>query len=134
MDKPGESRQRRCWIGGSLAVLVPVGLYSKVYAGPLADWVNNSLGGTFYVLFWCLVVFGCWPKARPRWIALAVLAVTGALEFLQRWHPPFLEWLRSAWPGEILLGTTFAWSDFPYYFIGAGLGWWWMRAIRQASP
>ena len=131
MDNWGESRQRRCGIAWSLAGLVPVGLYSKVYAGPLAEWVNNSLGGVFYVLFWCLVIFGCLPKARPRGIALAVVAVTGGLEFLQLWHPPFLEWLRSYGLGQILLGTTFAWSDFPYYVIGGGLGWWWMQALRH---
>jgi hypothetical protein len=95
--------------------------------------VNNSLGGVFYVLFWCLVVFWCLPQARPQWITLTVLSVTCLLEGLQLWHPPFLEWPRSYLIGQILLGTTFSWSDFPYYFIGAELGWLWIQALRLAT-
>jgi len=88
--------------------------------------VNNSLGGVFYVLFGCLLVFWFLPRARPGRIALAVLLVTCLLEFLQRWHPPWLEWRRHFWLGQMLLGTTFAGSDFSYSFLGAGLGWRWL--------
>ena len=126
MDSPNESRRQRCWTGLALVGLVPLGLYTKVYAGPAAAWVNHSLGGVFYVLFGCLLVFWFLPRARPRRIALTVLAVPCLLEFLQRWHPPWQEWLRSLWFGQILLGTTFAGSDFPYSFLGAGLGWLWL--------
>ena len=83
-------RRSRHWTGLALVALVPLGLYSKGYAGPAADWVNNSLGGVFYVLFWCLLGFWCLPRARPRRSTLPVLAVTCLLEFLQRWHPPLL--------------------------------------------
>jgi hypothetical protein len=62
-----------------------------------------------------------------------VLSVTCLLEGLQLWHPPFLEWPRSYLIGQILLGTTFSWSDFPYYFIGAELGWLWIQALRLAT-
>ena len=127
-------RRSRHWTGLVLVGLVPLGLYTKVYAGPAAAWANHSLGGVFYVLFWCLLVFWLLPQAKPSRIALVVLAVTCLLEFLQRWHPPWLEWLRSFWLDQILLGTTFAWSDFPYYFIGAGLGWLWMRRLHPARP
>ena len=113
--------------------LVPLGLYTKVYAGPAAGWVNHSLGGVFYVLFGCLLIFWLQPRVRPWRIVLAVLAVTCLLEFLQLWHPPFLEWLRSFWIGRTLLGTTFAWSDFPYYFFGAGLSWLWIQRFHPAK-
>ena len=132
MDSLDGSRRPRRWTGLALVGLAPLSLYTKVYAGPAAAWVNNSLGGVFYVLFWCLLVFWCLPRVAPWRIALAVLAVTCLLEFLQLWHPPLLEWLRSFWFGQILLGTTFAWSDFPYYFIGAGLGWLWMQLFCPA--
>ena len=36
------SHQQRRWTGLALAGLVPPGLYSKIYAGPAAAWVNNS--------------------------------------------------------------------------------------------
>jgi len=87
-EQPERYRRPRCWTGFILAGLVPLGLYSKVYAGPAATWVNHSLGGVCYVLFWCLLVSWFWPRVKPWRIALAVLAVTCLLEFLQRWHPP----------------------------------------------
>jgi hypothetical protein len=47
-----------------LLVTIPVGVYTKFYQGPAADWVNNSLGGVFYEIFWCLLVFLVVPNAR----------------------------------------------------------------------
>jgi hypothetical protein len=116
----------------SLAIIVPAGLYSKLYRGPGAHWVNDSLGGVFYEVFWCLVLWFCLPRLKPHRIAGAVLAVTCVLEFLQLWHPGFLEFLRSYFVGRTILGTTFDWSDFPYYFAGSGFGWFWLKRLRGA--
>jgi hypothetical protein len=110
-----------------------LGFFTKSYRGPAEDWVNDSLGGVFYVVFWCLVAGLFCRRARSVTIVLAVLAVTCSLEFLQLWHPPFLQTLRHSFLGAALLGTTFVWSDFPYYFLGAGLAWLWLRALRRAS-
>ena len=118
----------------SLALLVPAGFCGKFYRGPLHVWVNDSLGGTFYVMFWCLAVSLLWPRAASARIAGGVLAATCALEFLQPWHPPFLEMLRSHFLGATILGTTFDWTDFPYYFLGAGAGWFWVNQIKRGFP
>jgi hypothetical protein len=115
----------------SIAVLTPLGFYSKFYHGPAQTWVNNSLGGAFYVIFWCLLVYLFLPRARPLSIAAGVLAATCALETLQLWHPSFLERLRDHFLGATILGTYFTWSDFPYYFLGAVAGWAWMAAIQR---
>jgi len=115
----------------SLAVIVPIGFYTKFYTGPAALWVNYSLGGVFYEIFWCLLVYFAYPNARPLAIAVGVLLVTCLLEFLQLWHPPLLELLRSHFLGRTVLGNSFAWSDFPYYFIGSGLGWLWLDELRR---
>lgn len=123
------SRQR-AWTLVLLLVVVPVGFYSKLYAGPAANWVNNSLSGVLYVIFWCLLIFLLVPNAKPRVVALAVLAVTSILEFAQLWHPPVLEWARSSFVGRSLLGSYFTWSDFPYYVLGCGIGWLWMRWLQ----
>jgi hypothetical protein len=115
----------------SIAVIVPIGFNSKAYRGPAAHWVNDSLGGVFYVIFWCLVISLLLPRVRAARITLAVLAGTCTLEFLQRWHPPFLEYLRSFFIGRTILGSYFDWYDFPYYFAGALLGWLWLRALGK---
>jgi hypothetical protein len=114
-----------------LTAIVPVGFYTKLYDGPAADWVNDSLGGVFYEVFWCLAVFLVFPKARSRTIALSVLVVTCILEFAQLWHPTALTIIRSHFLGATLLGTTFSWYDFPYYVVGAAIGWAWVSWLRH---
>ncbi len=120
----------------SLLIIVPVGFYSKFYRGPAASWVNDSLGGLFYVVFWCLAVFLVCPRWKPRPTAVGVLFATCVLEFMQLWHPPFLEFLRSYFLGRTILGTFFDWSDFPYYFIGSAIGWYWLTLLarRRTAP
>ncbi len=121
----------RRWILGlmSLAVVVPSGFYGKFYKGPGAHWVNDSLGGVFYDIMWCLVPGLLLPHWKAARIAVVVLTATCLLEFMQLWHPPFLEWLRSFFIGRTILGSYFDWTDFPYYFAGSRLGWLWLRGI-----
>jgi len=90
--------------------------------GTGASWVNDSLGGVFYEIFWCLLVFLLMVNARALVIAASVFMVTCFLEVLQLWHPEFLEIIRSYFIGRTLLGTSFNLYDFIYYFIGSGIG------------
>lgn len=125
--------KQRLWTLVSLVMIVPLGLYTKFYAGPAAEWVNNSLSGVLYVVFWCLFILLLVPDARPGIIAVSVLTITCALELAQLWHPPFLEWARRVFIGRALLGTHFTWSDYPYYALGSGIGWLWMRGLKRAG-
>ncbi len=121
------------WTLISILIIVPLGIYSKFYNGQGARWVNNSLGGVLYVIFWCLLAFLFLSNAKPWKIAAVVFAITCFLEFLQLWHPPLLEFLRSNFMGRTILGTTFTWSDFPYYLVGCGIGWLWMKSLQKHS-
>jgi hypothetical protein len=121
------------WTLISILFIVPLGFYSKFYQGQSSIWVNNSLGGLLYVIFWCLLVFLFLRSTKPWKIAAGVFAVTCLLEFLQLWHPPLLQYLRSHIIGRSVLGTTFAWLDFPYYLAGGGIGWLWMKFLQKHS-
>lgn len=103
----------------ALAVILPLGVYTKFYRGPGASWINDPLGSILYEIAWCLVIALAVRRWRPRPIAFAVFAATCILEVLQLWHPPFLEWLRSFFLGRLVLGTTFVWSDFAWYAVGS---------------
>jgi len=122
---------KRLFTLASLVIIVPIGFYTKFYSGPAANWVNDSLGGVFYEIFWCLNFFFFFQKANSLIISIVVLLLTCFLEFLQLWHPPFLEFLRSSFIGSVILGTSFSWSDFPYYFIGSGIGWYWLYRLNK---
>ena len=65
----------RLWALLSAAVVVPLGFALKLYAGPGQAWVNNSLAGAAYVIFWCLAVFAVWP--RPAAITRIASGVFG---------------------------------------------------------
>lgn len=120
----------------TLIALVPLGIGSKLYAGPGAPWVQNHLGGSLYVLFWVCALALLWPSAPPRRVAALVLALTCALEVSQLWQPAPLVWLRGFWLGQALLGSRFSAADFPYYFLGAALALAWLRLLapRETSP
>jgi hypothetical protein len=105
-----------------LGILVPAGFAAKLYAGPGGAWVADSFAGLLYVVFWIIAVMVVAPTLSVFRVSVAVLAITSALEFLQRWHPAWLEPIRSTFLGHALLGNTFAWSDFPYYLLGAIAG------------
>ncbi len=114
-----------------LLLIIPLGFYTKVYSGPANMWVNNSLGGFFYEIFWILLVSFLFPKAKPFRIALWVFLVTCAIEFLQLWHPPFLEMPLGNFIGRTILGNSFNWGDFPYYFLGSLIGFFILKGIGK---
>lgn len=105
-----------------LIVLVPIGFFTKFYHGIAQDWISNSVGGLLYEIFWCLVVYFLFPQKNPVILAVSVFIVTCFLEFLQLWHPPFLEVIRSNFIGRTILGNAFTWQDFPYYMLGSVMG------------
>jgi len=104
-----------------LAVLVVAGYWLRFYAPIDPAWRDYS-GGATYVIFWILAYAFIRPTASPLPVSLTVLLITCCLEFLQLWHPAWLEAIRRTLPGRLVLGTTFEWSDFPPYFVGAAIG------------
>lgn len=105
-----------------LMIVTPLGFFTKFYTGPAEVWVNNSFGGLLYEVFWCLVFTFILLKTKPIIIAFWVFTITCILEVLQLWHPPFLEYLRGNFIGRTILGNSFNWLDFPYYFFGCLFG------------
>jgi len=126
-------RKRRLYLLILILIIIPAGFYSKFYNGSYHIWVNNSLGGALYEIFWCMMICFIFPKAKAIIIALTVLFVTCSLEIIQLWHPPFLEYLRSYFIGRTILGVSFNWFDFPYYFAGSLVGWLIIYRIQKKS-
>jgi len=114
----------------SILLIVPLGYVVRFY-GFAPEWFNDLFGSVAYEIFWILLVALLFPQALPFWTAVGVCLATCVIEFLQLWHPPFLEAMRATLPGRLVLGNNFSWSDFLSYFIGSFLGWVWMQALRQ---
>jgi len=115
----------------SLLVIIPAGFYTKFYKGPAGAWIGNSLGGLLYVIFWCLIIFLIIPRARIWKIAGGVLIITCLLECLQLYHPPFLNYLRSFFIGQAVLGNSFNPADFMYYIAGSIAAYLWILLIKR---
>ncbi len=116
-----------------ILVIVPLGFISKLYTGYAAKWVNDSFGGLLYEIFWCLIISFILIKVKPWIIALSVFIFTCILEFLQLWHPVFLEIIRNTFIGRTIIGTSFVPSDFIYYFIGSFAGWILLKKIKRST-
>ncbi len=118
----------------SLLIVLALGILLKFYKGLGDEWLNNSASSIFYELSWCLLVFLFIPSRQGIvQIPVGVFVVTCVFEFLQLWHPPFLEWIRSYLLGRLLIGATFDWWDFLYYGIGCSSGWLWLRQISDRN-
>ncbi|MFO7934644.1 MAG: DUF2809 domain-containing protein [Bacteroidales bacterium] len=63
------------------------------------------------------------PRAKAWKIVTGVFSVTCLLEFLQLWHPPFLEAVRDTFIGVTLIGNSFSWIDLIHYAAGSLLAW-----------
>ncbi|NOX48375.1 MAG: DUF2809 domain-containing protein [Chlorobi bacterium] len=114
-----------------MILIIPIGFYTKVYPGPAHTWVNNSLGGFFYVVFWMLLVFFLFPKTKPLNIAIWVFLLTCAIEFLQLWHPSLLESIRGNFIGRTILGNSFNIGDFPYFLMGSLVGYYILKGLHK---
>ncbi|MEA3476200.1 MAG: DUF2809 domain-containing protein [Candidatus Cloacimonadota bacterium] len=117
----------------SLLIITSLGFATKFYHGIYANWVNNSLGSIFYEIFWCLIIFFIFSRLSPFRIAIVVFIVTSALEFTQLCKAPFLETIRTNFIGRTLIGTSFTWTDFPYYLIGCILAYFLMNSILKKA-
>ncbi|MFN2128433.1 MAG: DUF2809 domain-containing protein [Anaerolineales bacterium] len=108
----------------SLIVVIFAGLLCKQNSLAFHHWISDHLAGLFYEVFWILFLFLFFSaKIRITHIPIFVFIFTLVIEFVQLWHPFFLEIIRQTWPGKIILGTTFSPWDFPFYIIGCFLGW-----------
>lgn len=116
----------------SLLVILLLGLFSKFYTGWGQQWVNNNVAGVWYEVFWCVFFFLFFPSAKNvTRIPVIVFLLTSLLEFMQLWHPLWLERIRSYLLGRLLLGHTFSKWDFPYYLIGCIIGAIWLQQIYR---
>jgi hypothetical protein len=116
-----------------LGAVLAAGYLLRFHA-PVPEWVRDAAGGAAYVIFWILAAAIVFPRASPDRLCLIVLGATCAVEALQLWHPAWLQSIRATLPGRLVLGTTFAWSDFPPYLAGAAGGRMLLAISERAWP
>jgi hypothetical protein len=132
LNKMLHNRTQSKLINLSLLIVVAMGFLFKYYPGLGHQWLNNYGAAVFYEIFWCLFAFWFFrSKTAIKQIPIWVFIITCIIEFLQLWHPPLLNQVRATFIGKLLLGTTFAWWDFPHYALGCILGWLWLKKLQN---
>ena len=73
----------------ALLLIIPLGIFSKVYAGIGQEWVQDYSGDVLDEIFWCLLIFWFIPASKNSTklgqIAAWVFAVTCTIEVSQIW-------------------------------------------------
>lgn len=104
----------------ALAVLTTIaaGLASRRWPELLPDVFGKYPGDALYaVMVYWLVVLARPRDGIARSVAVAV-AICFAIEFQQRWQPPWLQAIRATTIGRLVLGSHFDAPDLAAYAIG----------------
>lgn len=117
----------------SLIFLIPLGLFSKKYTGIGQELVHNYAGDILIEIFLCVLLFIILPKRSRsiKKIVFIVFIISIIIEFSQLLQTDFLNYLRQYFLGNLILGTTFSWLDFPCYFLGCLLGGMWLKVLEN---
>jgi hypothetical protein len=104
------------------SLVIGTGLLWRSGLFPLPDFVAKYCGDSL----WALVVFLCFGMAFHRSstmrIALAAVCFAWSVEFLQLYHAPWIDGIRSTRFGHLVLGTVFNSPDLLAYAMGIALG------------
>jgi hypothetical protein len=75
---------------------------------------------------WALLVFcgfGFFFNRLPTLrLSLVSFAFAWTIEFLQLYHAPWIDSIRAARLGHLVLGSTFNWPDLVAYMVGIAIG------------
>ena len=105
-----------------IALAAILGIGSRRYAHALPGFIAAYAGDTL----WALAAFGgiglVLPRASTRTVVLLAMILSIAVELSQLYHAPWIDSIRQATLGGLILGFGFLWSDLACYAAGVGLG------------
>jgi hypothetical protein len=123
MNIPTLTRSRLLY-AGIIALIVAVGLPTRLIPEFLPDFMVNYLGDGLWALVTFLLIALLLPNRQTRTIFLLALAVTWGIEFSQFYQADWINAIRAYKLGGLILGYSFLPSDLVMYLCGvvAGVG------------
>ncbi len=121
MNRPTLTRSRLLY-AGIIALIVAVGLPTRLIPESMPDFVVNYLGDALWALVIFLFIGVLLPNAGTRTVLLLALAVTWGTEFSQFYQADWINAIRAYKLGGLILGYTFLPSDLLMYLCGIGAG------------
>lgn len=100
---------------------VIAGLSSRTAVMP--GWVLTHGGDVLWTVLVVWIFCFLRPRASAFWLAVSAFAFAVLVECSQLYGGEgWFSRMRDTRIGRLALGYGFVWSDFPRYFVGAGLG------------
>lgn len=121
MNMPMLMRSRLLY-AGIIALIVAVGLPTRLIPEFLPDFVVNYLGDALWALVIFLLIGLLLTNRRTRTIFLLALVITWGIEFSQFYQADWINAIRAYKLGGLILGYTFLPSDLLMYLCGIGAG------------
>lgn len=122
IDKTDSIGRNRLFYGVLILVVIATGVLWRSRFVTLPPFLTKYSGDAL----WAVVVFFgfgfLFPKITTARLFAISLAFAWAIEFSQLYHAPWIDSIRAARLGHLVLGSTFNWPDLAAYAVGAGLG------------
>jgi hypothetical protein len=119
---PSTFRRNRLLYVGLIALVIAVGLPTRLIPEFLPAFVVDYLGDALWALAIFLLIGIVFPKKRARTIFWIALAVTWGIEFSELYQADWINAIRAYKLGGLILGYTFLPSDLLMYLCGIGAG------------
>jgi hypothetical protein len=105
------------------AIVIVAGCISR---SDLSAWwprfISDYSGDTLWALMIFLGLAFLFQRLNTFIIAAPVLVFSFGVEFSQLYHAPWIDGFRETFPGAVMIGSGFLWSDFACYTAGCGIG------------
>lgn len=95
-----------------------MGLASRRYPTLQPAWLAEYAGDALWAaaVYWGFALLR--PRARVGLLLAMALATSVGVELSQLYRAPWLDAIRSTWPGALVLGQGFLWTDLALYSLG----------------
>lgn len=108
--------QKRFFYFILVILTIIIGLLSRlIEVIPL--WVGDAL----YAVMMFFIVRFIFPLKTSHFIFIVSLCFCFLIEFSQMYQADWINKLRATWPGHMILGQGFLWSDLVAYTLGVAM-------------
>ncbi len=104
-----------------VAVTIPIGLATRKLPELFPQIVDEYGGDVLWAVLFFFISRFIWIRKSLLSIAIITFAFAVAIECSQLYQAPWINNLRATFPGQMILGHTFLWTDILCYAVGVGL-------------
>ncbi len=116
-------KKRRIVYGILFLLIIPLGLATRRQPQWFYTFIAEYGGDAFWSTMFFFLFRILWPYVVLKKIALYTFLFSVAVEISQLYHAEWIDAVRNTFPGKMLLGNTFYWTDIMCYLAGTVFGW-----------